>query len=174
MATYVAEDREAAGGALAGVLKRQPIVNALLEALWPLGTVNVTGAVSLFKRLTKRSNEQHARRLLNVLNQAGLVAYNRNNPKMRILFNPAELVSPEEAENRERERAARVISRDTPYSNVLALRSCYGTVRLLSGPSKGLRPMVGRRRGAARSRNRRRRRELDLAICDPRLRYRAG
>jgi hypothetical protein len=73
------------------------------------------------KRLTKSPDEQAARRWLNLLNQAGLVAYNRNNPKMRVLSNPADLIPPEEQEERERERA-HIISRETPYGNVLALR----------------------------------------------------
>jgi hypothetical protein len=94
MAKYVAQDREAAGETLGEVLKRQPIVNALLELLWPLGTVKVSGAVSLLKRLTKSQNEQAARRWLNVLNQAGLVAYNRNNPADASPLQPAELVRP--------------------------------------------------------------------------------
>jgi hypothetical protein len=126
MAMYVAEDREAAGEALAEVLKRQPIVNALLESLWPLGTVNVTGAVNLLKRLTRSQNEQAARRWLNVLNRAGLVVYNRSNPKMRVLFNPAELVPPEEAEERERERGHGTSSPVTPRMRTyLHFASCF-------------------------------------------------
>ena len=128
MAKHVAQDAEAAGEALAGVLKRQPVVHALLEALWPVGSVNTSGAVSLLKRLTKSQDEQTARRWLNVLNQAGLVAYNRANPKMRVLFNPTELISPEEDEERERERA-HVISRETPFGNVLALRELLRAAR---------------------------------------------
>jgi hypothetical protein len=128
MAKFVTQDREAAGEALADVLKRQPVVHALLEALWPVGSAPVSGAVNMLKRLTKHPNEQHARRWLNVLNQAGLVAYNRNNPKMRVLFNPAELLPPEEEQERERERA-HVISRDTPYGNLLALRELLRAAR---------------------------------------------
>ncbi len=128
MAMYVTQDREATGEALADVLKRQPIVYALLEALWPVGTAPVSGAINMLKRLTKHQDEQHARRWLNVLNQAGLVAYNRNNPKMRVLFNPAELLPPQEDEERERERA-HVVSRDTPYGNLLALRELLRAAR---------------------------------------------
>jgi hypothetical protein len=65
---------------------------------------------------------------LNVLNQAGLVAYNRNNPKLRVLFNPAELVPPEEDQERERERA-HLLSRDTPYGNLMALREVLRAAR---------------------------------------------
>lgn len=128
MARYVAQDREAAGEALGDVLKRQPVVYALLGSLWPLGTVATSGAVNLLKRLTKCQDEQAARRWLNVLNQAGLIAYNRNNPKMRVLFNPAELVSLDEDEERERERA-HILSRGTPYGNVLALRELLRAAR---------------------------------------------
>jgi hypothetical protein len=128
MAKYVTQDREASAEALAEVLKHQPIVHALLEALWPLGTAQVSGAVNMLKRLTKHSNEQHARRWLNVLNQAGLVAYNRNNDRMRILYNPAELVPPEEDEERERERA-HLLSRETPYGNLMALRELLRAAR---------------------------------------------
>lgn len=128
IAKYVTQDREAAGEALAEVLKHQPVVHALLEALWPIGTANVSGAVNMLKRLTRSNNEQFARRWLNVLNQAGLIAYNRNNPKMRVLFNPAELATPEEDEARERDRA-HVLSRDTPYGNLLSLRELLRAAR---------------------------------------------
>ena len=121
MAKFVTQDREAAGEALAVVLVRQPIIYALLEKLWPVGTVATSGAINLLRRLTRSQDEQAARRWLNVLNQAGLVAYNRANPKMRVMSNPADLVPPEEQEERERERA-HIISRETPYGNVLALR----------------------------------------------------
>jgi hypothetical protein len=128
MAMYVIQDREAAGEVLAETFKRQPVVHALLEALWPVGSVRVSGAVSMLKRLTRDQNEQHARRLLNVLNQAGLVVYNRNNPNMRVVFNPAELAPPEEGEKRERERA-HLLSRDTPYGNLLTLRELLRAAR---------------------------------------------
>jgi hypothetical protein len=128
MAKYVTQDREAAAEALAEVLKHQPVVHALLEALWPLGTAPVSGAVNMLKRLTRHPNEQDARRWLNVLNQAGLVAYNRNNDKMRILYNPAELVPAEQGEERERERA-HLLSRDTPYGNLMALRELLRAAR---------------------------------------------
>jgi hypothetical protein len=62
MAMFVTQDREAAGEALADVFKRQPVVHALLEALWPVGTAPVSGAVNMLKRLTRHQNEQHARR----------------------------------------------------------------------------------------------------------------
>ncbi len=128
MAKYVTQDREAAAEALSEVLKHQPVVHALLEALWPAGTAPVSGAVNMLKRLTRHPNEQDARRWLNVLNQAGLVAYNRNNDKMRILYNPAELVPSEEGEERERERA-HLLSRDTPYGNLMALRELLRAAR---------------------------------------------
>jgi hypothetical protein len=128
MAMYVTQDREAAGQALSDVLKRQPVVHALLEALWPVGTAPVSGAVNMLKRLTRHPNEPHARRWLSVLNQAGLVAYNRSSPKMRVLFNPAELVPPEEDDARERDRA-HLLSRDTPYGNLMALRELLRAAR---------------------------------------------
>ena len=84
MAKFVTQDREAAGEALAVVLVRQPTTDVLLEKLWPVGTVATSGAINLLKRLTRSQDEQAARRWLNVLNQAGLVAYNRANPKMRV------------------------------------------------------------------------------------------
>jgi hypothetical protein len=128
MARFVAQDREASGEALAAVLLKQPVVYGLLEALWPVGTATVSGAVNMLKRLTRHQNEQHARRWLNIMNQAGLVAYNRNNPKMRVLFNPAELVPPEEEEGRERQRA-HLLSRDTPFGNLMALRELLRAAR---------------------------------------------
>jgi hypothetical protein len=121
IARFVTQDREAAGEALAAVLVRQPVVFALLERLWPVGTVPTSVAINLLKRLTGSLDEQAARRWLNVMNQAGLVAYNRANPKMRVLVKPTDLVPPEEHEERERERA-HIISRETPYGNLLALR----------------------------------------------------
>lgn len=128
MAMYVTQDREAAGEALGDVFKRQPVVHALLEALWPIGTAPVSGAVNMLKRLTRHQNEQYARRWLNVLNTAGLVAYNHNNPSVRVLFNPGELVPPAEDEERERERA-HLLSRDTPYGNLMALRELLRAAR---------------------------------------------
>jgi hypothetical protein len=128
MPRFVTQDREASGEALSAVLLKQPVVYGLLEALWPVGTVAVSGALNMLKRLTRHKDEQHARRWLNVMNQAGLVAYNRNNPKMRVLFNPAELVPPEEEEERERQRA-HLLSRDTPFGNLVALRELLRAAR---------------------------------------------
>lgn|GEM_PF-2607626 len=128
MAQHVLQDPRGMSDALAETLIRQPIVNALLATLWPVGAVRVSGAVNLLMRLTKDQNEQNARRWLTVLNQAGLVAYNRNNANMRILFNPAQLTSQAEDEARERDRA-HVISPETPYGNILALRELLRAAR---------------------------------------------
>jgi hypothetical protein len=128
MAMYVTQDREAAAEALAEVLKRQPVVQGLLDALWPTETAQVSGAVNMLKRLTQHQNETDARRWLNVLNQAGLIVYNRSSPKMRVLFNPAELVPQEEGDARERDRA-HLLSKDTPYGNLMALRELLRAAR---------------------------------------------
>ncbi len=128
MAQFVLQDPKGMSEALAEALNRQPIVNALLGALWPAGTVRVSGGVNLLMRLTKDQHEQNARRWLTVLNQAGLVAYNRNNTNMRVLFNPSQLTSQAEDEERERDRG-HVISPDMPYGNILALRDLLRAAR---------------------------------------------
>jgi hypothetical protein len=128
MAKFVTQDPDTTREVLADVLKRQPVVHAVLEALWPVENPPVSGAVNLLKRLTKHHKEQDARRWLNVMNQAGLVAYNRNSAKMRILFNPTELAPPEQDEELERQRA-HVLSRDTPFGNLLSLRDLLRAAR---------------------------------------------
>lgn len=128
MATHVVQDQGSASEVLGDVLLKQPIVHALLEALWPVGTAPVSGALSMIKRLTQDPNDTNARRWLNTLNQAGLIAYNRAKPTLRILANPAELVPEEESESKERERA-HLLSKDTPYGNLMALRELLRAAR---------------------------------------------
>ena len=128
MSQFVLQDREAAGQALAEALMRQPIIYALLEALGPVGTVAVSGAVNMLKRLTKHLDDQDARRWLNVLNKAGLIAYNRNNPNIRVLLNPAELLPPDVDEEKERERA-HLLQPDTPFGNLIALKEMLRAAR---------------------------------------------
>jgi hypothetical protein len=55
------------------------------------------------------------------MNRAGLIAYNRNAPTLRVLHNPEELVPAPDEPGRERDRG-HVISPEAPYGNVLALR----------------------------------------------------
>lgn len=128
MARFVIQDRDATAQALSAVLTHQPAIYALLEALWPVGAVQTSGAVSMLKRLTRTQDEKAVKRALELLNQAKLVAYNRNNPSMRVLFNPAEIAATDQDNERERDRA-HVISRDTPFGNLLALRDLLRAAR---------------------------------------------
>jgi hypothetical protein len=132
MARFVVQDSDATASALMKILTHQPTIHALLEALWPVGSVQTSGAVSMLKRLTRSQDERAAKRTLELLNQAKLVAYNRNSAKMRVLFNPSELTVPDQEKSREQDRA-HVISRETPFGNLLALRdllrAARGTIR---------------------------------------------
>ena len=122
LARHVLEDVAAAGDALGDVLKTNAVASAFCETLWGSGDVPVGGAVSLLKRLTGTADEQSAKRWLEILNKGGLVAYNRRNPRLRVRFNPDELASPDEDAARERDKG-HVITPDSPYGNLLALRA---------------------------------------------------
>lgn len=62
------------------------------------------------------------------MNRGRLIAYNKANPRIRILYNPSELVTP--AEDAERERSkSHVLSPETPYANLLALRELIHAAR---------------------------------------------
>ncbi len=128
MARHVRDDSEATVAALAALLHRSAIVSAFCAQLWGGEEVPVTGAVSLLKRLTREGSEQSAKRWLELMNRARLIVYNRSKPKVRVLFNPAELVSPEEDAVRERDKG-HVIAPETPYGNLLALRDLLRAAR---------------------------------------------
>jgi hypothetical protein len=62
------------------------------------------------------------------MNRGRLIAYNKANPKIRILYNPRELVTPTEEAQRERSKG-HVVSPETPYGNLLALRELIRAAR---------------------------------------------
>lgn len=132
MARFVRDDAEGTASALGDAVKKMPMVTAFCEPLWAAGEVPVAGAMSLLKRVTGSTDQHSAQRWLELMNAGRLVAYNRNRKTMRVLFNPTELVSAEEEAERERSRG-HVISPDTPFTNIMALkellRSARGNVR---------------------------------------------
>jgi hypothetical protein len=77
--------------------------------------------MSLLKRLTHGSDDSHCKRWLELLGRAGWVAYNRNKPTIRVLYNPDELLPAEDEADRSG-RQGHLVSRETPYGNLFALR----------------------------------------------------
>lgn len=132
MAEFVLGDKGAAGEALGRVLQRNEIVTAFCEPLWARGEVPVGGAVSLIKRITGDDDEASAKRWIEMMNAGGVVAYNRNRARMRVLFNPTELLPPDEEAEREKGKG-HVLGPATPYGNLFAIRelvrSARGTIR---------------------------------------------
>jgi hypothetical protein len=120
-ARFVYHDEPEAADALAAALKNQPAVNAFCEKLWGRAEVRVDGAVNLLQQLHHHNDDTLARRWLELMNKARLVAYNRNQPKMRILYNPAELVGPAE-EAAKAATKGHALSPDAPFGNLMALR----------------------------------------------------
>ena len=117
----VKQDDKAGAEALGEILKGSAVVTAFCGTLWGSGDAPIAGAVSLLKRLTGAESDTEARRWLRAMNRGKLIAYNQNQSTLRVLFNPEELVPPDEATDRERE-AGHVISPETPYGNLLSLR----------------------------------------------------
>ncbi len=130
-AKFVRGHRQAAREALGRALQRNKVATAFCERLWPMSEIPVSGAVSLMKRITG-SGEDSAKRWLEMLNAGGLIAYNRNRSTMRILYNPSELLPPDQGAEREKTKG-HVMSPETPFGNLLALRdllrSARGTIR---------------------------------------------
>lgn len=124
-AEYVFHDKDEAAEALAAILKNEPTVNAFCEKLWGRGDIPVMGAVNLLEQIHHHNDDSAARRWLELMNRARLVAYNRNNPKMRILYNPAELVGPAEEAARAPTKG-HALSPDAPFGNIMALREVLG------------------------------------------------
>jgi hypothetical protein len=114
--------------ALASVLRELPEVSAFCSALWGRLEVQVTGAVSLLRRITTSDSEPSAKRWLELMNRAGLISYNRSKPTLRVIFNPDELVPAAEGAEREKRRG-HVLSPDRPFGNVLALRDLLDSAR---------------------------------------------
>lgn len=132
-ARFVLRDDQATGALLQQVLLCQPVATAFCSHLWGrTETVAVAGAMSLLKRLTEGAEDAQCKRWLELMGRAGWIAYNRNKPTIRVLFNPDELLPPDE----EAERASRqghFVSRETAYGNLFALRkhirAARGTLR---------------------------------------------
>lgn len=127
-ARFVLEDSEQAAQHLGAALRSNSLVNAFCEHLWGAGDIPVRGAVGLLRRLTGIPDEAAAKRWLVVMNAGRVIAYNRNQPQLRILYNPGELVSPQEDAERERDRG-HVVAPDTPYGNLLHLRQMIRSAR---------------------------------------------
>lgn len=127
-ARFVLEDEVATAQVLSSVLKAQPSVNAFCERLWGKGEIAVVGAKNLIKQIHHDTDETSASRWLELLNKGRILVHNRNNPRIRVLYNPSELVAPDEDAQRERAKA-HVISPDTPYGNLLALRELIRAAR---------------------------------------------
>ena len=121
LARHVRNDGDAASAVLFEIVTRNAVASAFCGLLWGVGDVPVHGAVSLLKRLTKVADDSSAKRWLELMNKARLVSYNRKHPRLRVLFNPRALVSPDEDATLERHKG-HVITRETPYGNLLALR----------------------------------------------------
>lgn len=124
---FVTDDAEGVRDALSEALRTQPTATAFCATLRTPGTVTVSGAVNLLKRL-RAGDETTARRWLDLLNRAGWIAYNRAKPNLRVLYNPDELVPPDEDAEREKGRG-HVIAPDTTFGNLLALRELIRSAR---------------------------------------------
>jgi hypothetical protein len=128
MAQFVLDSDDEVAKALATVLKQQLSVNAFCEKLWGKGDVPVQGGVALLMQIHHSTDEPSAKRWLDLMNRSRLIVYNRASPTIRILYNPSELVTP--AEDAERERSkSHVLSPDTPFGNLLALRELIRAAR---------------------------------------------
>lgn len=128
LARFVLADEERAAEVLGAVLKQSQVVTAFCEPLWANGDVPVSGAISLLKRITGSPSDVSAKRWLGLMNTARIVAYNRNRPRLRVLFNPSELVLADEESRRERTKG-HVISPTTPYGNLVAVRDLVRSAR---------------------------------------------
>lgn len=126
MARFVLDDREGAAKALGDTLARNPVVNTFCESLWATKEIPVGGAVGFLRRITKVESEAAAKRWLALMNAGKVIAYNRNKPRVRVLYNPSALVPPDEDTKRER-TMGHTISPDTPYGNLLHLRQLIGS-----------------------------------------------
>lgn len=128
MALFVLNDPAARGNILNELLKSNVTTNTFCSTLWPHSPIPKTGAIRLLKRLTNSPDEESAKRWLELMNRAGLIRYNRNSPEVTILYNPDEVLLPEEAANRERARG-HLIKPETPFSNLLALKKLIRSSR---------------------------------------------
>lgn len=127
LARHVRDDGTASAEALFELLSRNAVASAFCGFLWGVGDVPVAGAASLLKRLGV-VDDASAKRWLELMNRARLVMYNRKQPKLRVLFNPDSLVSPDEDAMRERDKG-HVITHETPFGNLLALRDLLRAAR---------------------------------------------
>lgn len=127
-ARFVARSPDETSDALANVLGSTAVVTAFCDALWGRGEVPVAGAVSLLRRLTYTSSEASCKRWLELMGKAGLISYNRSKPTVRVLYHPGELVPPDDEPERE-QRRGHVLSPDTPFGNLLALRDLVRSAR---------------------------------------------
>jgi hypothetical protein len=128
MARYVAVDPAETHTSLADALKHLPSTNAFCEALWRASSLPVDGSMNLLRRLERGYSDDERKRFIELLGRAGLIVYNRKNPRIRAVYNPLEILPPEEQSARER-NSAHLISPDTPFGNLLALRQMIRSSR---------------------------------------------
>jgi hypothetical protein len=117
---WVRQDEKGARQALADVLKELVVVNTFCGAA-ARNQLPTEGAIRLLKRISKSSDEVSARRWLELMNRAGLVAYNRAGAVVRILYRPTELTDAATDATREGRRG-HLLDPTTPFGNLLALR----------------------------------------------------
>lgn len=128
MAAHVLMDADQESAVIGDLLKRQPTVNGFCEALWPFSEVPVDGAVNLIRRLSG-SKETEAKRLLELMNRGKLISYNRNKPRLRVLYNPGGMEADETQADSERKKS-HLLAPDTRYGNLLALRELLRVARM--------------------------------------------
>ena len=63
------------------------------------------------------------------MNRGRLISYNRNSPRLRVLYNPSPVEVEDEQQAAERDKA-HLLAPDTRYSNVLALREMLRAARV--------------------------------------------
>jgi hypothetical protein len=138
-AYFIYDDAETARAIWRDALMSLPATQALMQGLHGRGPVSVAGTHHLLARhrFATTQDERMVRNFLTVLNAAGIVAYSNKLQTVRILAPlPEELAA-----------VVRVVERDRPYSNVLALReilrSCEGYIWWAEPhlPRKALEPL---------------------------------
>lgn len=128
MARYVTADPAERDASLGDALRQLPSTNAFCEALWLASSLPVEGSMNLLRRLERGYTDDERKRFIELLGRAGLIVYNRKNPRLRAVYNPLEILPPEEQRERER-NSAHVISPETPFGNLLALRQMIRSSR---------------------------------------------
>lgn len=123
MARVVVGNDDATALVLAKLLKNNIVVNTFCGSLRPHKELHKSGALSLVRRLIRNSDQELAILWLDLMNLARMIAYEPRGlgeDNVRILYNPDDLSSPQEAAEREQFRG-HLLHPDTPYTNRRAL-----------------------------------------------------